>query len=149
MTPLASSGFWASPQSTMFLMIGAAVLMAAVIGLTRYWVRRQRDRALREPADPNTVEYSQSYRRCVATAAWSGGSMRSWDHRVRPLLADLVDVTFADRHGSHALDAAREHLGDELWSLVDRNAERARDDLARAPGRRALEVIIGRLEEAV
>ena len=140
--------FFSSENLTMLGMTGAGIAMGGVIGGSRMWLRWQRSNARMRPVSSNTVEASQSYRRYVAAAAWSGGSRRSWNHGVRPVLADLVDATFADSYGADATAAARAHLGEDLWSLVDRHADRALNDSTSAPSRLDLARIIRKLEEA-
>jgi hypothetical protein len=94
---------------------------------------------------PNTVEASPSYRRYLAAAAWAGGAPRNWDHSVRPVLAELVELTMAARipPGADPRDAVRALLGPELWSLVDR--DRPSPDTSSA-GRDTLERILDLLE---
>jgi hypothetical protein len=125
--------------------IGMAVivLVAGVNG----WMRWQRSRDREPPVPDDSVEATKSYRLLLAAAAWSSGSARDWDHSVRPVLADLVDLAVAERHRDRdPRAAARELLGEPLWALVDRDAERSDDRNAPGPGRDTLLTILDRVE---
>jgi hypothetical protein len=95
---------------------------------------------------PNTVEASPSYRRYLAVAAWADGTPRNWDHSVRPVLAELVELTMAARvpPGADPRAAARALLGPELWALVD--PDRPSPDTS-SPSRDSLERVLDRLSE--
>jgi hypothetical protein len=95
---------------------------------------------------PNTVEASPSYRRYLAAAAWAGGSGRNWDHSVRPVLAELVELTMASRvpPGADPRAAARALLGPELWALVDPDKPGTDTSIT---GRNTLTRILDRLDE--
>lgn len=99
--------------------------------MNRWW----RATARTPDVEPDTVQASPAYRRYLAAAAWSGGSARDWDHSVRPVLAELVDLA----------DAAR-RLDPELWALVDPDAPRSPDRSAPGPGRDALLRILRELD---
>ena len=133
----------------LFLMGFGALFVAAVVVASNVWLRWQRLRNATEQINPNTIEGSQMYRRYLVAAAWAGGSPRNWDHSVRPVLSELVELALAERHG-HGGDpkaAMREHLG-ELWVLVDRDAPRSEDRSGPGAGRDALLEILNRVEKA-
>lgn len=142
-----SGGWLATPQGMMLTLSGALVAMVGVLGICRWWLRWQQERNRVRPVGGNTVEATQSYRRYLATAAWSGGSQRSWDHSVRPVLAQLVELAFAERYGSNVTDVARAHLGERLWRMVDRGASRTRSPAAPGPTRQDLLHILGKLDD--
>jgi hypothetical protein len=132
------------------LMGCGALLVALVVAGANIWLRWQRMRASAERIDPNTIEASPMYRRYLVAAAWAGGSPRNWDHGVRPVLAELVELAMAERnpHGGDPKAATRAQLGEQLWALVDRDAPRSEDRTGAGAGRDALVEILDRVEKA-
>lgn len=143
----AGSSLVGSPAS-LALMALAGVLVAVVVVAVNVWLRWQRTRSRPAKIEPNTVEASPIYRRYLVAAAWAGGSPRNWDHSVRPVLAELVELAVAARTPQHGdvSDAVREKLGDDLWALVDRGAPRSEDREGPGAGRAALLEILNRVE---
>jgi hypothetical protein len=132
----------------MAMAAGAILVVLVVIG-ANLWLRWQRIKASRPRFEPNTVEATPAYRRYLVAAAWAGGSTRNWDHSVRPVLAELVELALADRHPTGVGDPkaeARELLGPELWALVDRDVKRSEDRTTPGAGRDALLRILDRVE---
>ncbi|HEY1967205.1 MAG TPA: hypothetical protein VGH89_04620 [Pseudonocardia sp.] len=131
------------------IMGGGAGAVAIVVVAVNLWLRYQRSRTRPSKIMPNTVEASPSYRRYLVAAAWAGGSPRNWDHSVRPVLAELVELAVAEAQPQHSdLKAAvRERLGDQLWVLVDRDAPRSEDREGPSAGRAALLEILDRVEK--
>src|SRR6266536_1561519 len=84
---------------------------------------RRPARSRRGAADPDRA--FPAYRRIRSELIWAATSGRSYDGRVRPLLAGLLRATLAERHRVE-LDsdpaAARDLLGADLWPLVDPDA---------------------------
>lgn len=124
----------------------AIAVIVIVLG-ANLWLRWQRSRNRPEKVDEGAVESSPAYRRYLVAAAWAGGSERNWDHSVRPVLAELVELSVAEQRyaGGDLREAARERLG-ELWPLVDRDAPRSHDRSAPGAGREALVQILDRVE---
>lgn len=125
-----------------------AVLVALVVAGANIWLKWQRIRTQPQKIEPHTVEASTFYRRYLVAAAWAGGSMRNWDHGVRPVLSELVELAMAQRvvGSEDPRAAARERLG-ELWPLVDRDSPRSHDLSTPGAGREALLQILDRLEK--
>jgi hypothetical protein len=123
--------------------------VVAVVVVANLYMRWQRTRTARPRFEENTVEASAGYRRYLVAAAWAGGSARNWDYSVRPVLAELVELTVARRYpaAGDVRERARELLGPELWALVDRDAPRSRDESAPGAGRAAVIRILERMEE--
>jgi len=146
--PLGASSLVGSVDGLVVMGSGALLVIVVVIG-ANLWLRWQRIRAARPRTEPNTVEASAAYRRYLVAAAWAGGSTRNWDHSVRPVLAELVDLAMAERHpaGGDTRAAAREVLGPELWALVDRDVPRSEDRSTPGAGREALLRILERVEK--
>lgn len=135
--------------ASLFLMGGGAILVIIVVLVANLYARWQRKKASAPRFAENTVEASPGYRRYLVASAWAGGSARNWDYSVRPVLAELVELTVARRYPA-AADVrvkAQELLGPDLWSLVDRDAPRSRNDAAPGAGRPALLRILERMEE--
>ncbi|HZZ52284.1 MAG TPA: hypothetical protein VFE65_35760 [Pseudonocardia sp.] len=147
-TVLADGSVIGSPAS-LGLMALAGVLVAAVVVVVNVWLRWQRSRSRPAKIEPNTVEASPIYRRYLVAAAWAGGSPRNWDHSVRPVLAELVELAVAARSPQHGdvNEIVREKLGDDLWALVDRGAPRSEDRQGSGAGRAALLEILNRVEK--
>jgi hypothetical protein len=145
--PHAASSVVGSVGGLVAMAAGAMLVVLVVIG-ANLWLRWQRIRASRPRFEPNTVEATPAYRRYLVAAAWAGGSTRNWDHSVRPVLAELVELALADRHpASGDLKAeARALLGPELWALVDREVKRSEDRTTPGAGRDALLRILDRVE---
>jgi hypothetical protein len=131
------------------IMGGGAGLVAIVVVVVNLWLRWQRTRTRPARIMPNTVEASPTYRRYLVAAAWAGGSQRNWDHSVRPVLAELVELAVAEAKPQHGdLKAAvREQLGDRLWPLVDRDVPRSEDRVGPSAGRAALLEILDKVEK--
>lgn len=146
--PLAGGGLVGSVTSLVVMGSGALAVVAVVVA-ANLWLRWQRSRASTPRIAPNTVEASPSYRRYLVAAAWAGGSARDWDHSVRPILAELVELAMAEQlpSGGDPRAAARERLGARLWALVDRDAPRSDDRHAPGAGRDALRQILERVEK--
>lgn len=149
MTSLAADSVVGSVTGLVLMGVGA-VLVALVVAAANIWLRWQRMRGRAERVAPNTIEASPMYRRYLVAAAWAGGSPRNWDHSVRPVLAELVELAMAERnmHGGDPRTAAREQLGERLWALVDRDAPRSEDRTGAGAGRDALLEILNRVEKA-
>lgn len=146
--PVAMSSVVGSVGGLMAMAAGAILVVLVVIG-ANLWLRWQRIKASRPRFEPNTVEATPAYRRYLVAAAWAGGSTRNWDHSVRPVLAELVELALADRHPTGVGDPkaeARELLGPELWALVDRDVKRSEDRTTPGAGRDALLRILDRVE---
>jgi hypothetical protein len=146
--PEAMSSVVGSVGGLMAMAAGAILVVLVVIG-ANLWLRWQRIKASRPRFEPNTVEATPAYRRYLVAAAWAGGSTRNWDHSVRPVLAELVELALADRHPTGVGDPkaeARELLGPELWALVDRDVKRSEDRTTPGAGRDALLRILDRVE---
>jgi hypothetical protein len=132
------------------MLIGLIGLAMPVVGIVaRAWIQWDRRRARSDGTDRNAVESVPGYRRCVAVAAWNGGTQRSWDYAVRPILAELTASALADQY-SHAdwHQAGHALLGDSLWPLVDPDAPKSQDLRHPGPSRQTLEEIIGLIEAA-
>jgi hypothetical protein len=149
MTALALGSVVGSPTGLFLMGLGALLVVAVVIG-ANLWLRWQRIRARPSKIAPNSVESSPMYRRYLVAAAWAGGSPRNWDHSVRPVLAELVELAMAERDPRRAdpRSSARELLGERLWTLVDREAPRSEDRTSTGAGREALLEILNRVEKA-
>jgi hypothetical protein len=147
--PVLASGVVGSVTGLTLMGLGG-VLVAVVVAGANIWLRWQRVRNKPQSIPPNTVEASPMYRRYLVAAAWAGGSPRNWDHSVRPVLGELVELAMAERnpHGGDPRAAARELLGPQLYSLVDRDATRSEDREGPGPGRDALVEILKRVEKA-
>jgi hypothetical protein len=146
--PVAMSSVVGSVGGLVAMAVGAILVVLVVIG-ANLWLRWQRIKASRPRFEPNTVEATPVYRRYLVAAAWAGGSTRNWDHSVRPVLAELVELALADRHPTGVGDPkaeARELLGPELWALVDRDVKRSEDRSTPGAGRDALLRILDRVE---
>jgi hypothetical protein len=143
----AASGLVGSVSGLVVMGSGALLVIAVVIA-ANLWLRWQRFRAAAPKTEPNTVEASAGYRRYLVAAAWAGGSTRDWDHSVRPVLAELVDLAVAERHpaGGELGGIAQELLGPELWALVDRDVPRSEDRSTPGAGRDAVLRILERVE---
>jgi len=135
--------------SGLVVMGSGALLVIAVVIAANLWLRWQRFRAAAPKVEPNTVEASAAYRRYLVAAAWAGGSARDWDHSVRPVLAELVDLAVAERHpaGGELRGIAHDLLGPELWALVDRDVPRSEDRSTPGAGRDAVLRILERVEQ--
>jgi hypothetical protein len=146
--PLADSSMVGSVTGLVLMGCGALAVASVVAG-ANLWLRWQRMRARPDKIAPNTVEASPMYRRYLVAAAWAGGSPRNWDHSVRPVLAELVELAMAERNprGGDLKAATRAHLGDRLWALVDRDAPRSEDRSGAGAGREALLEILDRVEK--
>ena len=146
--PLASGGVVGSVTGLVVMGAGALAVVAVVV-VANLWLRWQRIRASTPRIAPNTVEGTPSYRRYLVAAAWAGGSARDWDHSVRPVLSELVEMAMAEQlsSGGDPRAAARERLGAQLWALVDRDAPRSEDRHAPGAGRDALLQILERMEK--
>jgi hypothetical protein len=148
MTVLAQDSSIVGSATSLLLMGLGALLVAGIVGGANLWLRWQRVRGRPDKIMPNTVEASPMYRRYLVAAAWAGGSPRNWDHSVRPVVAELVELAVAEGH-SQAGDpkqAARDVLGDQLYRLVDRDAPRSEDRTGIGAGREALREILNRVE---
>jgi hypothetical protein len=145
--PVAESSVVGSVTGLMAMAAGAILVVFVVIG-ANLWLRWQRIKASRPRFEPNTVEATPAYRRYLVAAAWAGGSTRNWDHSVRPVLAELVELALADRHstGGDPKAEARALLGPELWALVNRDVKRSEDRTTPGAGRDALLRILDRVE---
>jgi hypothetical protein len=135
---------------TGIVLMGCGLLLIAVAMVkANAWLRIRRAKSGPAKLADNTVEASTTYRRCLVAAAWAGGSQRDWDHSVRPLLSEVVEVAVAERHSTTVdpIELAREQLGDRLWALVDRNAARSDDRSSPGAGRAALVDILDRVEQ--
>lgn len=111
-----------SPQWEIMMLGGSAVALAIVIICIRLWTNWARVRRARVgAAEPNTVEASRAYRRYLVAASCAGGSAQGWDHAVRPVLTDLAQSAFGGARvcADDSFKAARLHLGEQLWALVD------------------------------
>jgi hypothetical protein len=146
--PLAAGGLVGSVTGLVVMGSGALAVVAVVLA-ANLWLRWQRIRASTPRIAPNTVEATPSYRRYLVAAAWAGGSARNWDHSVRPVLAELVELAMAEQlpSGGDPRAAARERLGAQLWALVDRDVPRSEDRHAPGAGRDALLQILERMEK--
>lgn len=147
MTVLAEGSMTGSVAGLVVMGCGA-LFVALVVAGANLWLRWQRIRSRPQKIEPNTVESSTFYRRYLVAAAWAGGSTRNWDHSVRPVLSELVELSMAQRLASDEdlKAAARERLA-ELWPLVDRNSPRSDDQSTPGAGREALLQILDRLEK--
>ncbi|MDT7771539.1 MAG: hypothetical protein QOC67_463, partial [Pseudonocardiales bacterium] len=96
MQPEAASSLVGSVGGLVVMGVGA-LLVVAVVLVANLWMRWQRIKASRPRFEPNTVEATPAYRRYLVAAAWAGGSTRNWDHSVRPVLAELVELALAER----------------------------------------------------
>ena len=135
---------------TGLVLMGCGVLLIGVaLVKVNVWVRQRQASSGPKKLAETTVEASPTYRRCLVAAAWAGGSQRDWDHSVRPLLAEVVEVAVAERHsvGNDPAALAREFLGDQLWSLVDLDAPRSDDRSHPGAGRQTLVEILNRVEK--
>lgn len=148
MTVLAQGSSIVGSVTSLLLMGLGAIMVAAIVGGANLWLRWQRARGRPEKVMPNTVEASPMYRRYLVAAAWAGGSPRNWDHSVRPVVTELVELAVAERHRhGDPRQAAREMLGDRLYGLVDRDAPRSEDRTGPGAGREALLEILNRVEK--
>jgi hypothetical protein len=129
-------------------LVGLAMPVVVLVLKAILWMRRQRHWPSEQ--DPASIEATSGYRRCVAAAAVASGSQQSWDHTIRPVLADLVEAVIAERDplGPDPHHTGRYLLGEELWSLVDRTVPRSHDRSRTGPGAPALARIIELLELA-
>jgi len=144
---MAASGLVGSVSGLVVMGSGALLVIVVVIAVN-LWLRWQRFRAAAPKVEPNTVEASAAYRRYLVAAAWAGGSTRDWDHSVRPVLAELVDLAVAERQpaGGELRGIAQELLGPQLWALVDRDMPRSEDRSTPGAGRDAVLRILERVE---
>lgn len=128
-------------------MCGLAVLL--VVAALNLWVRYQHSRLRREPeSDKNAVEACPAYRRYLVAAAWSSGSVRDWDHSVRPVVGELVELAMAEHEpGTDPGQAARTLLGEQTWRLLDRDSPRSDDRTTPGPGRATLQTILDHVEK--
>ncbi|MDT7636916.1 MAG: hypothetical protein QOC83_1204 [Pseudonocardiales bacterium] len=147
MPPEAASSLVGSVGGLVVMGVGA-LLVVAVVLVANLWMRWQRIKASRPRFEPNTVEATPAYRRYLVAAAWAGGSTRNWDHSVRPVLAELVELALAERlpAGGDPRASAKELLGPELWALIDRDVQRSEDRSTPGAGREALLRILERVE---
>ncbi|HEY2204928.1 MAG TPA: hypothetical protein VGH99_10710 [Pseudonocardia sp.] len=147
-TPLAANPLVGSPAALVVMGLGALAVIGVVVG-ANIWLRWQKVRSRPVGVDPSSVEAAPSYRRYLAVAAWAGGSRRNWDHSVRPVLAEMVELAVQEHEpaGGDAREASLRLLGPELWELVDRDAPRSHDYDAPGPGRQTLLQILERVEK--
>jgi hypothetical protein len=122
--------------------ISIAVLSADLVARVR------RARVPEDGVEPGSVEATSVYRRYVTAAASASGSAREWDHRVRPVLAELVEHSVAQRYpaGGDRREMASRWLGPRLWRTVDRSSPRSHDLHAPGPGLDTLHEILRKME---
>lgn len=87
--------------------------------------------------------------RAEMLAARADGTRADWDRHLRPLLAKEFELSAGTRVAKNrrAMEAAGMHLfGPRLWPWVDPLDSDVRDQSTPAPGRAALDEILGRLQ---
>lgn len=147
-TVLASSMYSVFGAIGPFAVMGilALAMVVLVIGIN-WWVRHQHSRQTRPDTRKNTLEGHAAYRRYVVAATWSGGTARDWDHSVRPVLGELVELAMAELEPSgDPRETARERLGPRLWPLVNRDAGRSDDRGTSGAGHQTLLRILDQVE---
>lgn len=141
---------FSNPQSCMLLLGGAALALPVVLVAANIWLRWQRHRARPVEVGRDTVESSKTYRRYLVAAASTDGSGPSWDHSIRPVLAELVESVMVERHPGHTDLGAfgRESLGARLWEMIDRPVPRWQLRAQGCADRQALVEILEKLERS-
>jgi hypothetical protein len=135
------------PAGTLVALGLAGLVLALLVAGVNAWMRYQRTRERPPAVEDDTVEACPAYRRYLVAAAWAGGSARDWDHSVRPVVGELVELAMAEHDpGGDPRAAGRELLGDQTWASVDRDAARSDDRSAPGPGRDALLRILDQVE---
>jgi hypothetical protein len=129
------------------MFLAGLVISAAVLGADLF-ARFRRARVPQHDVEPGSVEATSIYRRYVTAAASASGSAREWDHRVRPVLAELVEHAIAKNHpaGGDMREIASTWLGPRLWRTVDRTSPRSHDLRTPGPGPHALQEILQKME---
>src|SRR5690606_29765113 len=87
--------------------------------------------------------------RAQMLAARADGTRADWDRHLRPLLAKEFELSAGNRVAKdrRTLEAAGLHVfGPQLWRWVDPADSDVRDQSTPAPGRAALDEILGRLQ---
>ncbi|WP_067858528.1 hypothetical protein [Nocardia shimofusensis] len=135
-------------------MLPLAALPVAVALVALLWSLRERrappsdNRS--EEIDNGPVEMLRRWQaRAEMLAARADGTRADWDRHLRPLLAKEFELSAGTRVAKNrrAMEAAGLHLfGPDLWRWVDPADSEVRDQSTPAPGRAALDEILGRLQ---
>jgi len=132
----------------------AALPVALAFGLLVSSLRERRDTAAdddrSEEIDNGPAEMLRRWQaRAQMLATRADGTRADWDRHLRPLLAKEFELSAGTRVAKdrRALEATGLHLfGPELWRWVDPADVDVRDQSTPAPGRAALDEILGRLQ---
>lgn len=130
-----------------------ALPVACALALLTSSLRESRAAAQDDPSeeiDNGPAEMLQRWQaRAQMLAARADGTRADWDRHLRPLLAKEFESSAGTRVAKdrRSMAAAGLHLfGPQLWRWVDPADVDIRDQSTPAPGRAALDEILGRLQ---
>ncbi|WP_040794210.1 hypothetical protein [Nocardia higoensis] len=126
----------------------ALALVLLVASLREHRAAPADDRS--EEIDNGPAEMLRRWQaRAEMLAARADGTRADWDRHLRPLLAKEFELSAGTRVAKNrrAMETAGLHLfGPDLWRWVDPADSEVRDQSTPAPGRAALDEILGRLQ---